>query len=85
MTDEQGETLAPEEQSAYEAGCAELDAKEILPGSLNNLQAVHAKAKELDARIARAQSESAALRAQIAETKSRLSEPTRRRLGLSTH
>ncbi len=79
-----GETLTSEEQGMYEAGCAELDAEEILPGSLNTLQAIHAKAKELDAQIARAQSESAALRAQIAETEARLSEPTRRRLGLAT-
>ena len=63
----QGETLTPDEQTTYEAGCAELDAEEILPGSLNNLQTIHTKAKELDAQIARAQSESAALRAQIAE------------------
>ncbi|MCW3053437.1 MAG: hypothetical protein JWN14_2607 [Chthonomonadales bacterium] len=78
------ETLTPEEQAAYEAGCAELDAEEILPGSLSNLRAIHAKAKELDAQIARAQSESAALRAQIAKTEARLSEPTRRRLGITT-
>ena len=81
----QGETLTPEEQATYEAGCAELDAGEILPGSLNNLQVIHAKAKELDAQIAHAQSEAAALRAQIAETEARLSEPTRRRLGISTN
>ncbi len=81
----QGEALTPEEQEVYEAGCAELDAEEVLPGSLKNLQAIHAKAKELDAQIARAQSESVALRTQIAETETRLSEATRRRLGLSTH
>ena len=69
-----GETLTLEEQAAYEAGCAELDAEEILPGSLNHLQAIHAKAKELDAQIARVQSESAALRAQIAETEVRHSQ-----------
>jgi peptidoglycan hydrolase CwlO-like protein len=80
-----GETLTPEEQAVYEAGCAELDAEEILPGSLSNLQAIHAKAMELDEQIARAQSEFAALRAQIAETEARLSEPTRRRLGISTN
>jgi len=80
-----GELLTPEEQAAYEAGCAELDAEEILPGSLSNLQAIHAKAKKLDEQIARAQSESAALRAQIAATEARLSESTRRRLGISTN
>ena len=79
-----GETLTPDEQALYEAGCTELDAEEILPGSLNNLQAVHAKASELDAQIVRAQAEAAALRAQIAEAEARLSEPTRRRLGIVT-
>jgi len=79
-----GETLTKEEQAAYDAGCAELDAEEILPGSLNDLQTIHAKARELDAKIARAQAEAAALRAQIAESEARLSEPTRRRLGIST-
>ena len=78
-----GETLTTEEQAAYDAGCNELDAEEILPGSLNDLQAIHAKAMELDAKIARAQAESAALRAQIAESEAGLSESTRRRLGIS--
>jgi hypothetical protein len=78
-----GETLTPEEQAAYETGCSELDADEILPGSLSALQAIHGKAKALDEQIARAQSESAALRARIADTEARLSEPTRRRLGIS--
>ena len=80
----QGDTLTLEEQATYEAGCAELDAGEILPGRLNNLQEIHARAKELDAQIARTQSESAALRVEIAEAEARLSEPTRRRLGIST-
>ena len=78
----QGETLTQEEQATYEAGCAELDAEEILPGSLDTLQAAHAKARELDAHLARAQAEADALRAQIAKAEARLSEPTRRRLGL---
>lgn len=80
-----GETLTPEEQATYEAGCADLDAEEILPGTLSNLQVIHAKAKELDAQIAHAQSAAAALRAQIAKTEARLSESTRRRLGISTN
>lgn len=80
-----GERLTDEEQAMYEAACGKLDAEEILPVSLKNLQDVHAKATELEVQIARAQSDAARLRTQIAETEARLSEPTRRRLGLSAN
>lgn len=78
-----GEALTPEEQSVYEAGCAALDAEETFPGQLNELRAVHAKADALEAQLARAQAEYETLRADIVRTEARLSEPTRRRLGIS--
>jgi len=76
------ETLTPEEQAIYEAGCAELDAGETFPGQLDELRAVHAKADALEAQLVRAQTEYETLRAEIAKAEARLSEPTRRRLGL---
>ena len=44
----QGETLTPKEQTAYEAGCVELDAEEVLPGRLNELRDVRTRAEELE-------------------------------------
>jgi cell division protein FtsB len=78
-----GECLNAAEQAEYEAGCRELDAEEILDGSL-------ARLRELRAAIAKAETEQQGLRereseldARIAALEARLDERTRQLLGIA--
>jgi predicted nuclease with TOPRIM domain len=77
-----GETLNAEEKAIYEAGCRALDAGEILDGRLEELKQARQRTEELEAERARLQTRYEALRAEIAELETNLSEPIRQALGV---
>lgn len=77
-----GETLNAEEQAIYEAGCRASDAEERLDGRLEELKQARQRTEELEAERARLQARYEALRAEIAELETNLSEPTRQALGI---
>src|SRR5579871_1075622 len=72
-----GEILTPDEQAIYGAGCAQLDAEEKLPGSVEELKQARQKMLELKAEYERLNRLYEAMEAKRAERESRLSDPTR--------
>jgi predicted nuclease with TOPRIM domain len=77
-----GETLNAEEHSIYEAGCRALDAEERLDGRLEELKQARQRTEVLEVERARLQTRYEALRAEIAELETNLSEPIRQALGV---
>ena len=77
-----GETLNADEQTIYEAGCRALDAEERLDGRLEELKQARQRSEEVEAKRAWLQARYEALRAEIAELETHLSEPTRQALGV---
>ena len=75
--------MTPDEQTAYEAGCAEIDAKQTLSGRLHELKAVRDRADALEAQHTVAVIKYNALRAEIAALVMRLGASIRQLLGVS--
>jgi hypothetical protein len=80
-----GETLSTEERAEYEAGLQQLYAEEeaqLAPRRIERMREERKRREELEAERARLQAQYDALRAQIATLEARLSEPTRKLLGI---
>ena len=77
-----GETLNTEEQAVYEAGCRTLDAEERLDGRLEELKQARQRTEELESKRVQLQARYEALRAEIEELETNLSEPIRQALGV---
>ncbi len=76
-----GETLNAADQAAYEAGCHQMDAEEILDGDLKRLRELRAKILQAEAEQQLRQQE-ADLDPRIAALEARLDQRTRQLLGI---
>src|SRR5437879_3183953 len=77
-----GEKLTPDETARYQAGMRELEATEELGPSFTELREARERALRLEPEYAARQTELHELEKQIAAEEERLSEPTRRLLGI---
>jgi len=77
-----GGTLSAAEQTAYEAGCQELDAEERLDGNLERLRELRAQIAAAETEQQRLREREAELDARIVALESRLDIRTRQLLGI---
>ena len=77
-----GEALNEAERTAYEAGCAELDAEEKIEGDIPRMKKLRARIAEAEAEQTNLRRQERELLAQIAEAESRLDPRSRQLLGI---
>lgn len=77
-----GETLSPEEEQVYQAGCREFDAEETLDGGLTSLQQSRDRVQKLKDEYLRLQQQYELLEAERMEIEARLSEKDKRLLSV---
>ena len=77
-----GETLTPEDEQVYQAGCREFDADESLDGAIMSLQQSRDRVRKLKEEYVRLQQQYDLLEAEQLDLEARLSEKDKRRLGV---